>query len=371
MAGEGSLVIDIFGVADLISKGQRRPESIISGMLKTGKIPSSLLFTGPEGAGKELIALSLAARLNCTAPAKCAVERCGSCRKTGRFEHPDFHPLYPLPSGPQEKTIPVILESRRENFFEKGEFGNKNRSIGIEMIRRLIEGLSKKPFEGAWVPVILFETHRATVEAQNAFLKLLEEPPSSAVLILVTEFPERLLPTILSRCQEIRFDPLPEDTVSSFLETFYSIEKSESQRLAVLAGGNLRRGADFLDERFLRLRNDAVSVLKLAIEGKTRQLPLEAEEMAHEYTREETAVLLKEMTALLRQMLLRGDGSLSERESKLLEEEFGEKSIKAAAKREITDDIRKVNVASRGLGRNIDIELMWTQLLLDLAGKWY
>ena len=369
MASEGRAVIDILGAADLIAKGQKRPESIIAGMLVSGNVPPSLLFTGPEGSGKELIALSLAARLNCTDPG--AAERCGSCRKTGSLEHPDFHPLYPLPSGPHEKSMPVILESRRENFFDKGEFGSKNRSIGIELIRNLIEDLSKQPFEGAYSPVILFEIHRATVEAQNAFLKLLEEPPSSAVLILVTEFPERLLPTILSRCQEIRFDPLPEETVSSFLEIFYSIEKSESQRLAVLAGGNLRRGAGFLDERFLRLRNDAVSALKLVLEGKVRQLPLEAERMAHEYTREETGILLKEITALLRQMLLHCDEALSERESKAIEEEFGEAGIKAAGRRVITDDIRKANVASQGLGRNIDIELMWTQLLLDLAGKWY
>ncbi|MBN2184466.1 MAG: AAA family ATPase [Candidatus Krumholzibacteriota bacterium] len=369
MADEGRPVIDILGAADLIARGQKRPESIIAGMLESGNIPPSLLFTGPEGSGKELMALSLAARLNCTDPG--SAERCRSCRKTGSLEHPDFHPLYPLPSGPSEKTMPVILESRRENFFDKGEFGSKNRSIGIEMIRSLIEALSKQPFEGAYSPVILFEVHRATIEAQNAFLKLLEEPPSSAVLILVTEYPERLLPTILSRCQEIRFDPLPEETVAAFLETYYSIERSESQRLAVLAGGNLRRGADFLDERFLTLRNDAVSVLKLVLEGKARQLPMEAEELAHEYTREETGLLLKEMTGLLRLFLLHVDGALSERESKVLEEEFGEAGIKAAGGRMITDDIRKVNAASLGLGRNIDIELMWAQLLLDLAGKWY
>ncbi len=369
MAGEGRTVIDILGAADLIEKGQARVGRIIEGMLRTGHIPPSLLFTGPEGSGKEAIAVSFAAKLNCTGPG--GPGRCASCRKTGSLEHPDLHPVYPLPSGPPAKSVPVILESRRENFFDKGEFGSKNRSIGIESIRALIEDLAKQPFEGARSVVVLFEFHRATVEAQNAFLKLLEEPPGSAVLILVTEFPERLLPTILSRCQELRFDPLPEKTVSSFLEEYYSVEKNESERLAVLAGGNLRRGIDFLDERFLNLRNDAVSVLKLVLEGKTRQLPLEAEGMAHEYTREETGLLLAEMSAALRQILLRRDGAISKSESDLLDKEFGKDLLAAAADRPITEDIKKVNLAARVLGRNIDIELMWTQLLLDLAGKWY
>ncbi|MBN2070769.1 MAG: DNA polymerase III subunit [Candidatus Krumholzibacteriota bacterium] len=364
-------MIDILGAASLIAKGQQRQAEIISTMLETGKIPSSLLFTGPEGSGKELAAFSLASRLNCLAPDRCPAERCPACLKAGRLEYPDLHLVYPLPSGPVEKTLPVIIESRRENFFEKGEFGSKARSIGIDIIRMLVETLSKHPFEGKYSPVILFEAHMATIEAQNAFLKLLEEPPSSAVLILVTEFPERLLPTILSRCQEIRFDHLPESTTAKFLEKFYSVEKKEAGELALRAGGNLRRGTDFLDERFLRLRNDAVQALKLVIEGKARQIPGEAEVMADEYTREETAALLKEMTSLLRQVLLFNAGALPPREAVALGKELGKDLIDIAAGRDISADIRKVNLASQGLRRNIDVELMWDQLLLDLAGKWY
>ncbi len=364
-------MIDILSAAEIIAQGQQRTARLVDGMLGAGRMPSSMLFSGPGGAGKELMAVRLAARLNCIAPDSCSDSVCSSCRKTGRLEHPDLHLVYPLPSGPAEKSMPVIVESRREDFLAHGEFGNKARSIGIGAIRKLLEVAGKQPFEGKYMPVILFEAHLATIEAQNAFLKLLEEPPASVVLIIVTGYPDRLLPTILSRCREIRFDLLGDSSVSEFLETFYSVEKSEAGRLASLAGGSIRRAVDFLDERFLGLRNDAVSALKLVLEGKTKQMPAEAEGLAREYTREETGILLQEMVTLNRQMLRAREGRLSEGETKLLKKEFGGGAIESAMGRDLPEDMRKIAKASERLKRNVDIELTWIQLLLDLAGKWY
>ncbi len=340
-------------------------------MLTAGKLPSSLLFTGPEGSGKELMALHLAGMINCEKPGHQIEDRCAACEKLSTLEYPDLHLIYAIPSGPPEKSIPVVIESRREDFLSAGEFGGRARSIGIGQVRTITEKVSRQPFEGKRTLVILCEAHLATIEAQNAFLKLLEEPPASTILILVTEFTDRLLPTIRSRCQEVRFDFLPEETIAGFLETFYSVEKNESKKLAAMAAGSIRRAIRLLDKRFLDMRNDAVSILRMILEGKARKLPAEAEAAAREYSREETGQLFGEMISVLRDLMRMKEDGLDESGRQRLEHHLGGAAIDAAAGRDVPADIRKIETATRNLGRNVDIELTLTQLMLDLAGKWY
>lgn len=326
-------------------------------MISTDTLPASLLFTGPEGSGKELAAMRLAALLNCASGNACG--ECPACHSISSLEHPDVHLVYPVPSVDRDKNIPVIIESRREDFLARGEFGNRARSTGIEQIRAVMEKISKQPFSGPRSVVIVMEAHKATIEAQNAFLKVLEEPPPSSVIILVTERADLLLPTIISRCSEIRFDPLSDSVTAEFLETFLSVEGGEAARISAIARGNLQRAARLLDERFLGMRKDAVTLVGLVLEGKARRLPAEAEAAAHNYSRDETADLFEEMTAVLRS-LLRG-----------VETGLSPEAASAASSRDIPADMRKITAASRSLGRNVDIELTLTQLLLDLAGRWY
>jgi len=326
-------------------------------MISSGTLPASLLFTGPEGSGKELAAMRLAALLECESRTACG--ECPSCRSISSLEHPDVYPVYPVPSADREKNIPVILESRREDFLARGEFGNRVRSIGIEQIRKVMEKISRQPFSGPRSVVVVMEADLATMEAQNAFLKVLEEPPASSDIVLVTGRSDLLLPTIVSRCSEIRFDSLPDAVTAEFLRTFLSVESGEADRIAALAAGNFQRAVRLLDERFLALRKDALTLVGLVLEGKARQLPAEAESAAHSYTREETAEMLGEMTEVMRG-LLRGE-----------ETGISPEAVSAVALRDIPADIGKISSASRNLRRNVDIELTLTQLLLDLAGKWY
>ncbi len=343
--------------ANLVAKGQPRVFSMLERMISTGTLPASLLFTGPEGSGKELAAMRLAALLECEGSAACG--ECPPCRSISTLEHPDVYPVYPVPSADREKSIPVIIESRREDFLARGEFGARARSIGIGQIRAVMEKISRRPFSGPRSVVAVMEANLATMEAQNAFLKVLEEPPASSVIVLVTARTDLLLPTIVSRCSEIRFDPLPDAVTAEALRTFLSVESGEAERIAAIAGGNLQRAVRLLDERFLGMRKDAANIIGLVLEGKARQLPAEAEAAAHNYTREEVAELLAEMTAVMRN-LLRG-----------VEAGIAPEAVSAASSRDIPVDIGKISAASRSLGRNADIELTLAQLLLDLAGKWY
>ena len=352
----------------MIAAAQGPVRSRLERMIRAGVLPPSLLFTGPEGSGTELLAMALAAMLNCEGGMGACDPPCSSCLKGGTLEHPDIHLVFPVPYGEAEKGTRAIMESRREDFFGSGEFGNRARSIGIDLIRGVIEAVSKHPYEGRYSVVVLNEAHLATAEAQNAFLKLLEEPPASSVLVLVTRFPDRLLPTVLSRCQEIRTEPLSAGTIAEFLMKFYSVEKGEAQRIAALSGGNLRRGIKLLDERFLQIRSDAAALIGLAYAGKAREIMAEAEAIARGYTREEVAQLLEEAVLIVRS-LMRGDGSHDGRGT--LGEIFGAGTVCAADRRDLLADIGKIQRSARNLMRNVDVELTLSQLLLDLAGKWY
>jgi DNA polymerase-3 subunit delta' len=339
----------------------------LDAMIAAERLPPSLLFCGPPGSGKELLAVELAARLNCEHGPSQSCDECPSCAKINNLEHPDVHLIYPVPSREPEKSLPIVIESRREDFFNSGEFGNRARSIGINLTRRIAEALSKQPYEGRHTVVLIFEAHLMTTEAQNAFLKLLEEPPPSAVIILISEFPDRFLPTVLSRCQQLRFVPAGSDVVARFLEAFYSVEPEEARRLSLGAVGNLRKGIKLLDTRFLELRSDAESLIHLAAGGKAKELLGEAESLAHRYTREETEELFGEMVAVLR-ACMRGNSGGSDPETSV------DKTITALLNNklhEIPADITRINRAGAALKRNADLELTLTQLLLDLAGKWY
>jgi DNA polymerase-3 subunit delta' len=355
----------------LIAEGQQRVDRVVRDFLREGTLPHSLLLTGPEGTGKALFAVDIAARLNCEAEEDRPDGICPACGKVRRLEHPDLHLVFPVPSGEWEKSMPAVIESRREDFYASGEFGGRARSIGIGSIRKVIETVSKHPFEGRRTVVIIFDAHMMTVEAQNAFLKVLEEPPPSSVLLLVTEFGDKLLDTVLSRCQHIRFDYLGREAVGSFLETFYSVERNEAERISILSEGNLRRGIRFLEEGFVRLRADAASMLGLAFAGTGRDLLGESERIAREYNRDEVRTLIEEMAVLVR-ILMRQQARVASKEEKaLLEEMIGPKMAAEGEKRDLPTDLGKIDGASNSLSKSADLELTLSHLLLDLAGKWY
>lgn len=156
---------------------------LLAAHLKTGRIAHTYLFTGPEGRIKMDLVEGFVRSLNCDEGKVFEFCECLSCRKTEKKIHPDVRWL-----GDDEKA----------------------RSIKIEEIRQLIHGASLKPFEGKWKVFILKGADRLTLEAANALLKTLEEPPEHSVFILLVESKAHLLETIQSRGFEVRTPPLPE-----------------------------------------------------------------------------------------------------------------------------------------------------------------
>jgi DNA polymerase-3 subunit delta' len=181
--------------------------------VERGRLAHAYLFTGPRGIGKHLFAAALAKALLCEQPPGPAeaCDACPSCTLFAAGNHPDFFAV----ARPEETN-----------------------ELPIEVMRELCRGFSLKPARGHGKVALLDDADDLNDEAANCFLKTLEEPPPRSLFILVGTSPERQLPTIVSRCQVIRFAPLPEALVADILQQQGVSDPQMLSRLVRLARGS-------------------------------------------------------------------------------------------------------------------------------------
>jgi DNA polymerase-3 subunit delta' len=201
--------------------GQRRVIRLLRQAVQRGNLPHAFLFTGMEGVGKSLTALTFAKALNCAGgtEADCC-NRCLSCRKVNNGNHPD------------------VFAIEREGPF-----------IKIDQIRTLQQRLRFRPLEGDYRVMVIVDAQNLKVEAANALLKILEEPPPENIFILTASDTTTLLPTIVSRCLHLRFQPIAAEEIASFLQQNHEVSPERAAVTAELAGGSLSRAVALLDDR--------------------------------------------------------------------------------------------------------------------------
>jgi len=175
-----------------------------------------LLLSGPDGIGKHAVAVALAQAVNCpqrgSGADACGV--CVTCQRIARGQHSDV------------VTIDMAGEA----------------SIKIKHLReRLLDLVGYRPFEARRRVFIIDPADEMTLEAQDALLKTLEEPPPSAILVLVSAYADTLRPTIQSRCRRLRFAPLADADVARVLTERNGIESKRARLMAVGAGGSVSR----------------------------------------------------------------------------------------------------------------------------------
>ena len=191
--------------------GQENAVSILRGAIRRGHLSHAYLFLGIQGVGKLRTTVGLAKALNCSGNDDDYCDACISCRKIDHRTHPDIH----------------ILEA-----------GSAAR-IKIDQVRGLIRALALAPYEGAFKFGIVDGADKMTVEAANCLLKTLEEPPPNTVLVLLCEGDSTLLPTIISRCQKVRFRPLAEEYLAQHARRELGLDEAQSRIMAAFAEGSL------------------------------------------------------------------------------------------------------------------------------------
>jgi DNA polymerase-3 subunit delta' len=210
--------------------------------LLSGHLPHAFLFTGIDGIGKKTAAMAFAMACNCTnrraeavelTPADCmdagaglgACGTCPSCKKIRSGNHPDLITI--SASGP---------------------------IIKVEQIRALCGRLTLKPYEARNRFAIISDAQKMNAEAGNTLLKTLEDPPASTVFVLTAPQASDILSTIVSRCQQIRFQPLSPASLQAEVQKKYGLDADSAEAIAAMAGGSMTRahamaGANWLDRR--------------------------------------------------------------------------------------------------------------------------
>ncbi|GAB4189292.1 MAG: hypothetical protein Kow00108_25450 [Calditrichia bacterium] len=181
--------------------------SFFGKVIAENQLAHAYLFYGSAGAGKEAFAIELAARLLCLNQPGSACGTCESCKMVLNLWHPDLKIIFPMPakSNIKEKQITDAFTHKAENPFAQFELTNENSFIGIDTIRALRQEAFEQPHQSSKKIIIITDVEKMRVEAANALLKILEEPPPYVIFILVTSNISQILQTIISRCQTIHF----------------------------------------------------------------------------------------------------------------------------------------------------------------------
>ena len=209
--------------------------------LRRGRLSHAYVFAGPDGVGKRLFARTLAQCLFCQRHSNeelLACGECSACKQVMAGSHPDLHEVS-RKAGKSEFTIDLFL----------GPSENRGRE-------GLCYDLSRLPMAGDRKIAIIDDVSAMNVEAANAFLKTLEEPPPKALIVLIADNLDALLPTIRSRCQTVRFDPLSSRDIAELLvQQELVAEPAEAVALAELSGGSLKVATQLLDSALRELRD--------------------------------------------------------------------------------------------------------------------
>lgn len=203
--------------------GQEYVVRSIKNAVKSGKIGHAYLFCGPRGTGKTTMARLLAKSVNCTNPEKAPCGVCENCRAAMNGTHPD------------------IIEINAAN------------ETHVEDIRDLIERSRLAPMMGRHKIYIVDEVHQLSSAASSALLKTLEEPPENVIFVLATTDPQKLLPTIISRCQRFDFSKVKKNQITAHLMSIakkenIAMEESAAEMIAVLADGGMRDALSMMDQ---------------------------------------------------------------------------------------------------------------------------
>lgn len=286
--------------------GHQKLKSQLINLSQEGRVSHAILFCEDQGYGALSIAIAFAQYNSC--PNRDKHDSCGSCPTCNKFQkliHPDLHFALPVNSTkritPDKKPVSdhfidawrvSIIENpniTEQDWYDKIGVENKLGLIGVNEANLILKKLSLRSFEGGDKYMIVWLPERMNQEAANKLLKLIEEPPAGTYLFLVSQAPEKIIPTILSRCQIIRVTPLEIEELGNRLAEEFSISPEDGLFWAKISGGSISKARELIkdsievsdnQELLVRLlygcvEKDMVGVIsvweKIAITGRERQ----------------------------------------------------------------------------------------------------
>ena len=256
--------------------------------VREGRVPHAQLFAGPEGTGALPLAIAYARFLLCTRRGEeDACGTCPSCVKLNKLAHPDLPFVFPVVNrkGGGHTVSDDYIREWRELAISTPYFGmnhwldamgaeNQQAQIFVKESDELVRKLSLKSSEGGYKVVIIWLPEKMKVECANKLLKLLEEPPAQTVFLLVSEEPDRILPTILSRTQRINVPRLEDAEIAEALKVRFGLQDTDAAETARLAEGSYLQALEIihLSEDTQLFFGLFVSLMRLAYQRKVKEM---------------------------------------------------------------------------------------------------
>lgn len=300
---------------------QKRVVQTLRRALVQDRVAHAYLLHGPDGVGKRAVAYEMARALQCPEESDEACDECSVCRKTRRMVHPDVHVHLPHPWSDEEdrdeedlgKRIRRLGDNpyaaidyvRRPSLSDPSETANQQVYYRINQVRQdLIQPMSLARGEGQYKVNILIDAEKMNEEAANAFLKLLEEPPPQTVFLLTTNRPDQLLPTILSRCQQLRFDPLVPETIEQALIEREDLDRDVASMLSRMADGSYSHALELnANQDLMTSRELVLDFFRAAYSQKVESLNRCVQELQNQ-GRERVKNVLRLMLRWVRDLIL-------------------------------------------------------------------
>jgi DNA polymerase-3 subunit delta' len=321
--------------------GEEQLKSKMKAISQSG--PShAYLLAGERRSGKTTLAKCFAAALQCEGEGEKPCGRCMSCLQVEEGSHPD-----------------VVWLSH-----------DKEETIGVEDIRTGVnEDILLKPYRGKYKVYLIDDAQKMTVQAQNALLKTLEEPPSYGVIILISNTVEAMLPTIQSRSVLLPVKPLPDEVIRGYLMNRMRVPDYRADVITAFARGNLGRACDLIaNEEFEELKSAAISTLKGITDADLGKTYTDAAEIARKYKESKSSFaqmmdffLFWYRDALVYKSTGRSEGLIFREEIQYIKKVSGEMSYEG-----FEDVFRAIKEAKEKLRFNVNAETVADLLLISL-----
>lgn len=249
--------------------GQKEIINKLISSVRSERVSHAQLFAGPEGCGSLPLALAYAQYVSCENRSN--RDSCGSCKSCIKYEkmiHPDLHFVFPVIKDKKnnEPVSDTYIEQWREfvclnpyfglnKWLDSIEVGNAQGLIFATEASEILRKLSLKSFESDFKIMIIWLPEKMHISTSNKLLKLIEEPPEKTLFILVSEEPDKVIPTVVSRCQLIKIPAFKREDISGYLSERFRIHKAKADDISWISNGNLNRAIELCENEDSSLLN--------------------------------------------------------------------------------------------------------------------
>ncbi|MGC1390326.1 MAG: DNA polymerase III subunit delta [Bacteroidales bacterium] len=249
--------------------GQKEIKAKLLRSVKEERVSHAQLFAGPEGCGSMALALAYARYISCEN--RTDFDSCGTCKSCVKYEkiiHPDLHFVFPVIKG-KKASDPVsdnyLVEWREflkrspyfslNNWMDSIEVGNAQGMIFASEASEIIKKLSLKTFESDFKIMIIWLPEKMHQATANKLLKMIEEPPEKTLFLLVSDEPDKVIPTILSRCQLVKIPSFKSSDIEKYLFERFKIAGEKAEDISRVSNGNITRAIELCENEDSSLAN--------------------------------------------------------------------------------------------------------------------